>query len=73
MKIWARKNHVGWIHFWTRPDGYSDGEPSDHFCNGRTDAFWREVVLDPETKAALELGELVELDDPGYFEGEESP
>lgn len=67
MRIWARKNHVGWIHLWTRPDGFADGEASEHCCNGRTDPRWRETVLGPESLAALDRGELVELDDPGYF------
>lgn len=67
MKLWARRNHVGWIHLWTRSDGYSAGDPSDHFCNGRIDPLWREVRLAPEQREALERGELVEIDDPGYF------
>lgn len=68
MRIWARRNHVGWIHLWTRPEGHGEGEPSDHFVNGRTDPRWREAVLDEAQRAALERGELVELEDPGYFE-----
>lgn len=69
MQVWARRNHVGWIHLWTRPDGFAEGEASAHFFNGRTDARWRRVALDPEQSAALARGELVEIEDPGYFTG----
>jgi hypothetical protein len=72
MRIWARRNHVGWIHLWTRADAYAEGEASEHFFNGRTDAFWRGVSLEPDAQAALDRGELVEIEDPGYFEGEGS-
>jgi len=68
MKLWARKNHVGWIHLWTRADGFAGGEPSDHFFNGRTDALWRELELTVDVREALDRGELVELEDPGYFD-----
>ena len=67
MKIWARKNHVGWIHVWTRPEGFAEGEASEHFFNGRTDGLWREAALDAEARSALDRGELVEVEDPGYF------
>jgi hypothetical protein len=67
MRIWARKNRVGWIHFWTRADGYAEGEASEHFCNGRIDPLWRETALGVEAQAALDRGELVGLEDPGYF------
>lgn len=67
MKVWARRNRVGWIHLWTRPEGYAEGQASDHFVNGRVDPLWREAVLSPEAQAALERGDLVELEDPGYF------
>lgn len=71
MKLWARKNHVGWIHLWTRADGYAEGVPSDHFVNGRTDALWRKAELSEAARAALERGDLVELEDPGYFDAED--
>ncbi len=62
---------MGWIHLWTRAEGFAEGEPSAHFFNGRIDPLWREAALSAEDEAALERGELVELDDPGYFpEGE---
>jgi hypothetical protein len=72
MRIWARKNHVGWIHLWTRAAGFAEGEASEHFFNGRTDPRWRGLELAPSMLAALDRGELVELDDPGYFSGTES-
>lgn len=67
MRIWARKNHVGWIHLWTRPEAFAEGEASEHFFNGRTDAFWRDISLGLEAQAALDRGDLVEIEDPGYF------
>jgi hypothetical protein len=71
MRIWARRNHVGWIHLWTHPDGFAEGEASEHFFDGRTDARWRQVILDPDQAAGLENGGLVEIEDPGYFSGSE--
>ncbi len=72
MRIWARRNRVGWIHLWTCPDGFAEGQASDHFFNGRIDPLWRGVSLGPAESAALEQGELVELEDPGYFTEEGS-
>ncbi len=72
MRIWARRNRGGWIHLWTRPEGFSEGQASDHFFNGRIDPLWRNATLGPAEAAALERGELVELEDPGYFTEEGS-
>ncbi len=71
MRIWARRNRVGWIHLWTRAEAYGEGEASAHFFNGRTDPVWQGVPLGPEHLAALDRGDLVELEDPGYFPPEE--
>lgn len=66
-KIYARSNHVGWIHLWSRREAFESGEPSDHFFNGRTDPRWSAVALDDARKAALAKGELIEIEDPGYL------
>ena len=66
-KIYARSNHIGWIHVWAKAEAFEQGEPSDHFFNGRTDPRWAGVPLDSAQKAALAKGELIELEDPGYL------
>jgi hypothetical protein len=71
MKVWARVNHVGWVHFWRREADYLNGEPSAHFLNGRTDPRWQETALNPEQRRGLEAGDLVELEDPGFFQDED--
>jgi len=68
MKIWARINHVGWVHLWRRREDYEDAQPSAHFLNGRTDPHWLETSLSPGQRHGLEAGELVEMEDPGFFE-----
>ncbi len=65
--IYARKNHIGWIHLWAKAEAFENGEPSEHFFNGRTDPRWAEVALDAEQRAALEAGRLVAIEDPGYL------
>ncbi len=70
MKVWARINHVGWVHLWRRREDYEAAEPSLHFFNSRTDARWPTVRLDAVQRARLEAGELVELEDPGYLDVE---
>ena len=70
MRIWARRNHVGWIHLWTRPEAFDEGQASEHFFNGRTDPIWCALDLEASDRERLELGELVELEDPGYFGAE---
>ena len=72
MRIWARRNHVGWIHLWTRREAFDAGEASEHFFNGRIDPVWQAALLEPEARAGLERGELVEMEDPGYFSSEEA-
>ena len=70
MRVWARINHVGWVHLWWRREDFDQAEPSVHFLNSRTDPRWQEAVLTSEQKAGLEAGELVEIEDPGYFPDE---
>ncbi|WLT33159.1 hypothetical protein [Geothrix sp. PMB-07] len=70
MNVWARINHVGWVHLWRQREDFEAAEPSAHFLNGRTDPRWLELALSAEQKARLEAGDLVELEDPGYFTDE---
>lgn len=67
MKVWARVNHVGWVHLWRHREDYERAEPSVHFLNGRTDPRWVAVALTDEQKQSLATGDLVEIEDPGYF------
>lgn len=67
MKVWARINHVGWVHLWRQWQDFEDAEPSAHFLNGRSDPRWLEASLTLEQRQGLEAGELVEIEDPGYF------
>lgn len=71
MRVWARVNHVGWVHLWRQREHYDAAEPSVHFLNGRTDPRWIEVVLTAEQRAGLEAGDLVEIEDPGFFADED--
>jgi hypothetical protein len=66
-RIYARSNHIGWIHLWARREAFENGEPSDHFFNGRTDPRWLEAALSTEQREALAKGQLVEVEDPGYL------
>jgi hypothetical protein len=68
MIVYARLNHVGWVHLWTGREAFEAGEASEHFFNPRTDPRWAELVLSPDQRRRLEAGELVELEDPGYLE-----
>lgn len=70
MKVWARINHVGWVHLWRQREDFEAAEPSAHFLNGRSDPRWLEVALTARQKLDLEAGELVEIEDPGYFDDE---
>ncbi len=70
MIVHARINQIGWVHLWVSREAYEEGEASAHFFNGRTDPRWAEVELSEEQRAALEAGELVALEDPGYFADE---
>ncbi len=67
MKVWARINHVGWVHLWRRREDFDGAAPSAHFLNGRTDPRWAEATLTGEQRRALEAGDLVEIEDPGFF------
>jgi len=71
MKVWARVNHVGWVHLWYHREDFDEAKPSAHFFNGRTDPRWAEITLTAEQRRGLASGELVDIEDPGYFhEGE---
>lgn len=70
MRVWARINHVGWVHLWRRREDFEAAEPSVHFLNGRSDPRWQEARLTPEQRRGLEAGELIEMEDPGYFDDE---
>ncbi len=71
MILWARVNHVGWVHLWRRREDFEAAEPSAHFFNGRTDPRWAEVPLTPEQRRGLAAGELVAIEDPGFFGDED--
>lgn len=71
MRIWARVNHVGWVHLWRTREAFEAAEASDHFLNGRSDPRWQVAPLSPDQRLRLGAGDLVEIEDPGYFpEGE---
>ena len=72
MTVWARINHVGWVHVWRRREDFEAAEPSAHFFNGRTDPRWAEAGLSQDQHRRLQAGDLVEIEDPGYLE-EDSP
>jgi len=67
MKVWARINHVGWVHLWRRQEAFDGAEPSAHFCNSRVDPRWLEAPLTAAQRQNLATGALVEIEDPGYF------
>jgi len=71
MRIWARINHIGWVHLWLSQESYLEGEASNHFFNGKSEPRWQEAIFNDETLRALNLGELVEIEDPGYFSDED--
>ena len=70
MRVWARINHVGWVHLWRSQEAFEAAEPSAHFFNGRSDPRWAEASLSPEQQRALAAGELVPIEDPGYFDAD---
>ncbi len=72
MTIFARMNHIGWVHLWRRREDFEAGEPSEHFFNGKTDPLWAESEgsRTPEQKALLAAGKLAEIEDPGYLDAE---
>ncbi len=71
MKVLARINHIGWVHLWLSKESYEAGEASMHFFNGKSEPRWQETVFSDETLRRMKLGELVEIDDPGYFSEED--
>jgi hypothetical protein len=71
VKVWARINHVGWVHLWRRREDFDGAEPSAHFLNGRTDPRWIELSLTADQRRELEAGALVEVEDPGFFTDED--
>ncbi len=71
MLVFARVNHIGWVHLWLTRQAFEDCEPSAHFLNGKSDPRWVEAPLSAAQRAALAEGELVEIEDPGYFREEE--
>ncbi len=70
MKVWARINHVGWVHLWRSREAFEEAEPSAHFVHGKTDPRWAEATLTAGQRQALERGDLVEIEDPGFFDDE---
>ncbi|WP_243301893.1 hypothetical protein [Geothrix oryzisoli] len=71
MKVWARINHVGWVHLWRTREAFEAAEPSAHFLHGKTDPRWVEASLTPGQRQRLEAGDLVEIEDPGFFDDED--
>ena len=67
MKVFARINHIGWVHLWLSRESYDAGEASAHFFNGKSEPRWRAASFGNETLRRMGLGELVEIVDPGYF------
>jgi hypothetical protein len=67
MKVYARINHIGWVHLWLSRDDHEAGEASAHFFNGKSEPRWQATRFAEETQRRLGLGELVEIEDPGYF------
>ena len=67
MKVWARINHIGWVHLWLSRESYETGEASNYFFNGKSEPRWQEAIFSDETLRLMNLGELVEIEDPGYF------
>lgn len=70
MLIFARVNHIGWIHLWRSREAFEAGEASEQFFDPKVDPRWAEVRLDPAGRASLAAGELVALEDPGYLASE---
>ena len=71
MKVFARINHIGWVHLWLSRESYEAGDASLHFFYGKSEPRWQEAVFSEETWRGLRLGELVEIEDPGYFSDED--
>ncbi len=71
MKVWARINHIGWVHLWLSRESYEAGDASAHFFNSKSEPRWQEAVFSEETSRILHLGGLAEIEDPGYFSDED--
>lgn len=71
MKVFARINRIGWVHLWLSRESYEVGDPSAHFFNGKSEPRWLEAVFSDETLLAMARSELVEIEDPGYFDEDE--
>lgn len=72
MKVYARINHIGWVHLWLSRESYEAGEASNHFFNGSSEPRWQEAIFSEATLHSMKLGELAEIEDPGYFSEEEA-
>ncbi len=72
MKVFARINHIGWVHLWLSRETYEAGEASNYFFNGKSEPRWQAAAFKDETRRSMNLGELVEIEDPGYFSDEEA-
>jgi len=68
MTVFARVNHIGWIHLWRSREAFESGEASAHFFNPRLDPRWLEFSMPEATRRRLEAGEGVEIEDPGYLD-----
>ncbi len=71
MRVFARINRIGWVHLWLSRGSYEAGEASAHFFNGKSEPRWGEAVFDAEQQRRMGLGELVDIEDPGYFSDED--
>lgn len=71
MKVFARINRIGWVHLWLSRDSYEAGEPSAHFFNGKSEPRWQVARFEEGALQRLRLGDLVEIEDPGYFSDED--
>jgi hypothetical protein len=71
MMVFARLNHIGWVHLWRSREAFEAGEPSAHFFNPKLDPRWLEYSLPADVKTSLEARELVAIEDPGYLDEEE--
>lgn len=68
MRVFARINTIGWVHLWRTREAYDLGEASDHFFNSKSDPRWAEIPLTDADRTQLALGQLVEIEDPGYLD-----
>ena len=71
MKIWARVNHIGWVHLWLSSESHEAGEASKHFFNGKSEPRWQAAAFCDESLRIINSGALAEIEDPGYFSDED--